>query len=135
MRSLSTLLLAITSFQATEADDWLDLEDLLQELWEVGEPPEALVPLFQLLERFPKDESNGVLMGVLHGIETYPSYEQELVESLQRQPTDITLFLVRRIANTGQQAIAGQPIKLLYEQIGRHPNTPTRVQKLTQDWM
>ena len=108
MPSLANLLDRIASCDPSQEDDWLPLDHLLQELWAEGEPPEALIPLFRLLERFPEDESAGVLMGVLHGIESYPSYESELLDSLQRQPTDITFYLVRRIANTGQQTIAGQ---------------------------
>jgi hypothetical protein len=72
MRSVTTILHDIERFQPTKEGKWLALDDLLQELWREEFPTEALSPLFQLLERFPNDESAGVLWGVLHGIEAYP---------------------------------------------------------------
>ncbi len=121
MRPTSAILHDIEKFQPTEDGNWLALDDLLQELWiEEEGPHEALVPLFQLLERFPKDESAGVLWGVLHGIETYPQYETELVDSLRRHPTDITVTMVRRIANSGHTLVAGQPIESLYQAVLTH---------------
>jgi hypothetical protein len=134
MRSLLPLLQAISAFQPT-GEDWLDLEDLLQELWEQGEPQEALVPLFRLLERFPEDESAGVLMGMLHGIEFFAHYEEELLDSLERQPTDITATLVRRLANTGQQTIAGRPLAAVYTLMLQHPKAPITVKKQVQNWI
>jgi len=108
MPSLSTLLRSLDSFQPH--DSWMRLEDLLEELWELGPPADALMPLLRFLERFPEDDSGGVLMGLMHGIETFSEYETELLDSLHRQPTEITLLLVRRIANTGQKIIAQHPV-------------------------
>lgn len=120
MRPITSILHDIEQFQPTKEGNWLALNDLLQELWTEELPKEALSPLFQLLERFPNDESAGVLWGVLHGIEAYPEYETELVDSLQRHPTDLTVTMAGRIANSGQQLIAGQPIASIYQSILNH---------------
>jgi hypothetical protein len=133
MPSLPALLDALDSFQPH--DSWLPLEDLLEELWELGPPADALVPLFRFLERFPEDESGGVLMGLLHGIETFPAYETELLDSLHRQPTEITLLLVRRIANTGQQTIAQRPVASVYRAVDAHPNAPLAVKQMAQEFL
>jgi hypothetical protein len=136
MRSVPAILRDIESFQPTEDGNWLVLDSLLQELWtEKKGPPEALVPLFQLLERFPEDESAGVLWTVLHGIESYPQYETELVESLHRHPTDITVTMVHRIANSGQVLIAGQPIKNLYQIALAHPKASDEAKEYAQDYL
>ena len=133
MPSLSALLHALDSFQPH--DSWLALEDLLAELWELGPPSDALVPLFRFLERFPEDDSGGVLMGLMHGIETFSEYETELLDSLHRQPTEITLLLVRRIANTGQQTIAQHPVASVYRAVHAHPNAPLNVKQMAQDFL
>lgn len=66
MPSLSTLPHSLDSFQPRNS--WLQLEDLLEELWELGPPLDALVPLFRFLERLPEDDKGGVLKGLMHGI-------------------------------------------------------------------
>lgn len=133
VRSLPTLLHSLDSFQPH--DSWIQLEDLLAEVWELGPPADALVPLFRFLERFPEDESGSVLMGLLHGIETFPEYETELLDSLRRQPTEITLLLMRRIANTGQKTIAQHPVASLYRTVHVHPTTPLSVKEMAQDFI
>ncbi|MDF7815208.1 hypothetical protein [Hymenobacter sp. YC55] len=134
MRSTSAILHDIETFQPLE-DDWLALENLLQELWQEEHPAEALVPLFHLLERFPEDESAGVLWGVLHALEAYPDYEAELVDSLRRQPTELTLTMLRRIANAGQALVAGHPINSLYEVVLAHPMASEEVKETAQDYL
>ena len=133
MPSLSTLPHSLDSFQPRNS--WLQLEDLLEELWELGPLLDALVPLFRFLERFPEDDNRGVLMGLMHGIETFPEYETELLDSLHRQPTEITLLLVRRIANTGQKTIAQQPVASVYRAVHAHPTAPLDVKQMAQDFL
>ncbi|TVT39294.1 hypothetical protein FNT36_16700 [Hymenobacter setariae] len=136
MRPVPVILRDIENFQPTEDGNWLALDDLLQELWTEKEGPrEALIPLFQLLERFPEDESAGVLRSILHGIESYPEYEAELVKSLYRHPTDITVTMVRRIANSGQALVAGQPIKRLYQVVIAHPKASKKARETAQDYL
>ena len=136
MRFTSAILHDIEKFQPTEDGNWLALDDLIQELWSEGEAPvEALVPLFHLLERFPEDESAGVLWGVLHGIETYPNYETELVQSLHRQPTAITVTMVRRMANSGYALVAGRSMASLYQAVLTHPKAPEEAKESAEDYL
>jgi hypothetical protein len=132
-RSVSSLLHALATFQPHES--WVEVDDLLAELWEQGPPQEALLPLFRFLERFPTDNSGGVLMGLVHGIETFPAYEHELVDSLRRQPTEMTLLLLRRLANTGQLTVAQFRISDVYREIQAHPAAPADVQKLAHSFL
>ena len=92
------------------------------------------MPLFQLLERFPKDESAGVLWSVLHGIETHhPNYEAELIQSLRRHPTDITVMMVRRMVNSGYSFVAGQSSKSLYQAVLTHPKDSEEAKESARD--
>jgi hypothetical protein len=136
MRTTSAILQDIKKFQPTSDGNWLALDALVHELWAADEgPAEALVPLFQVLERFPKDESAGVLWGVLHGIESYPNYEAQLVQSLQRHPTDLTVTMVRRMANSGYTSIAGHPLDSLYRAVLSHPKASDEAKESAQDYL
>jgi hypothetical protein len=136
MRPVLAILRDIENFQPTADGNWLALDDLLQELWTEKEGPrEALIPLFQLVERYPADESAGVLRSVLHGIESYPQYEAELVKSLHRHPTDITVTMVRRIAKSGQALVAGQPVKSLYQVVIAHPKASKEAIETAQAYL
>ncbi len=136
MRPISAILHDIEKFQPTDDGNWLALDDLLQELWSEEEgPAEALVPLFHLLERFPEEESAGVLWGVLHGIETYPNYEAELVQSLHRHPTGITVTMVRRMANSGYTLVAGHSIESLYHAVLTHPKASKEAKESAEDYL
>ncbi len=135
MRPVNAILHEIENFQATKDGNWLALDDLLQEIWTEGTPTEALRPLFQLLERFPNDESSGVLWGVLHGIETYPDYEAELVHSLQRHPTELVVTMAGRIANSGQKSIAGHSITNIYQLVLNHPKASVDAKETAQAFL
>jgi hypothetical protein len=136
MRPTAIILQDIARFQPTADGNWLALDALVQELWAEGEgPAEALVPLFQLLERFPEDKSAGVLWGVLHGIESYPQYEAQLVQSLQRHPTNLTVTMVHRIANSGYTSIASHPLDSLYRAVLAHPKASDEANESAQDYL
>ena len=135
MRPVATILHDIELFQPKKGGNWLALDELLHELWTEEFPKEALSPLFRLLERFPNDESAGVLWGVLHGIEAYPEYETELVDSLKRRPTDLTVTMAGRIANSGQKSIAGQPIASIYQLAINHPKASVEARETAQSFL
>ena len=134
MRPVNQVLRGIQRFQPNEGN-WLELDDLMTELWETGEPNKYTKQLFELLERFPTDESQGVLGGVLHGLESINNYEPELLKSIQRQPTDITAYIVHRIANTGATVLAGHSITELYRLIESHPLAPLGVKEIIQSYL
>ncbi|UOQ97018.1 hypothetical protein MUN81_17475 [Hymenobacter sp. 5317J-9] len=134
MRPANQVLQDIQHFQPTEGN-WLKLDDLITELWETGEPDRYIEQLFELLERFPTDESQGVLWGVLHGIEALNNYELELLKSIQRQPTEITTYMVHRIANTGATMTMGRSISELYRLIATHPLAPVAAKEIAESYL
>jgi hypothetical protein len=134
MRPANQVLQDIRHFQPTEGN-WLELDDLMTELWETSEPASYTKQLFELLERFPSDESQGVLWRVLHGLESLGNYETELIQSIQRQPTEITTYMVHRIANTGATMISGHPVPELYESIVTHPLAPVEAKEIAKSYL
>ena len=107
----------------------------MAKLRELGPSVDALVSLFRFLERFFEDEGGGALMGLMHVTQTFATYETELLDSLHRQPTQITLLLMRRIANTGQKTIAQHPVANVYRAVHAHPTAPLDVKQMAQDFL
>lgn len=135
MRPLADILADIVAFQRTTDGNWLALDDLLSEVFAHTASKEAVAPVFHLLERFPADDSAGVLWSALHGLESVPDYEAELVKSLHRHPAELTLTMVHRIANGGQKQIAGHPIQRLYELVLAHPKSLATVKDTAQEYL
>lgn len=96
----------IASF-APKENDWGVLDSLLTELWQTGQPAQAIPELLSVFERYPEDDGFGVASSVLHGLESLPNYEPELLRSLARQPSEFGVLLVGRLLNAGTQAVEG----------------------------
>jgi hypothetical protein len=119
MKIVSVIINELDNYQPLGG--WRDLDVLLGELWATQRQKEAIPNLFNILERFPKDDGAGVLYSVLHGLESIEGYEIELLKSVKRQPTDFTIQMIRRIQNSGQTKIVNIEIVDLYAHILNHP--------------
>jgi len=87
--------------------NWCALDALLAELWQTGHPEQAIPQLLSVFERYPDEDGAGVVWGVLHGLESLPNYEPELLRSLERQPSEFGVRMVGRLLNAGTNEIAG----------------------------
>jgi hypothetical protein len=79
----------------------------LEELWQTGDEENFTADLLGIFERFPEENGAGVFWSVLHGVEHFTSYEPDLINSLNRQPSEMGLLMLRRIKNTGIKIVAG----------------------------
>lgn len=86
-------------------DNWLALDSLLVELWQAGHPEQAIPELLGLFERYPEEDGYGVMWSVLHGLESLPNYEPELLRSLARQPSEFGVRMVGRLLNAGMRDV------------------------------
>ncbi|WP_353190205.1 hypothetical protein [Pandoraea pnomenusa] len=86
-------------------DNWLALDSLLVELWQAGRPEQAIPELLGLFERYPEEDGYGVMWSVLHGLESLPNYEPELLRSLARQPSEFGVRMVGRLLNAGMREV------------------------------
>lgn len=87
--------------------NWIALDALMAELWQTGHPEQAIPELLSVFERYPDEDGAGVIWGVLHGLESLPNYEPELLRSLARQPSEFGVRMLGRLLNAGIQEIAG----------------------------
>lgn len=65
------------------------------------------VGILSVFERYPKEDGFGVIWGVLHGLESLRNYEQELLRSLARQPSEFGVCMVGRLLNAGIREVGG----------------------------
>ncbi|WP_051946958.1 hypothetical protein [Verrucomicrobium sp. BvORR106] len=72
---------------------------LTEELMALPQPERAIRPMFELMERLPASDlgSPGPLVHTLEKMEG--RYEAELVESIRRKPTPLSVWMVNRILN------------------------------------
>ncbi|WP_417316132.1 hypothetical protein [Cycloclasticus pugetii] len=99
MRSSAQILEDISTSQLIE-DEWLPLEDLLEELWMSGVSEKFLPILFGVFERYPEDDGAGVLWSILHGVEGLPfDYEPILKESMSKKPSFMGEIMLKRLSN------------------------------------
>ena len=96
-RDVDEILREIEAFRPTDGV-WLRLDDLLAELWNAGVPAHALPSLFRVFERFPDEDGEGVLWGIVHGVEAlHFDYEQALRDSLARRSSDMGKTMLGRL--------------------------------------
>jgi hypothetical protein len=130
MRTSQDIITDINQFKP-EDGNWLRLDALLNELWESGDQEKFTTDLLSVFERFPHDDGAGVLWSIIHGVESFNSYERQLIDSLNRQPSEMGLVMLRRIKNTGTKTIAGIEInKIVDDLISNERTTPTLKQEL-----
>lgn len=110
MRTSKEIISDINQF-APQDGNWLRLDTLLDELWGTGDQENFTADLLRVFERFPAEDGAGVLWSIIHGVERFRSYENELIDSLNRQPSEMGLLMLRRIKNSGAKTVGGIEIQ------------------------
>lgn len=113
----------IASFVPQDGD-WTALDALLSELWQTGHPEQAILELLSIFERYPDEDGAGVVWGVVHGLESLPNYEPELLRSLARQPSEFGIRMLGRLMNAGTKEIGGVSLLRTLEEISASTPSP-----------
>ena len=85
-------------------DDFIDVTyDIIEEIEEREDAFEAIQPIFKLMEEYP-NVNFGSPGPLVHFVEKFykNGYEEKLVESLKRQPTQHTVWMLNRVINGSQ---------------------------------
>jgi hypothetical protein len=106
----------IDAFQPIHGN-WLGLDALLEELWKEHSPQDAIPELLRVFERFPDDDGAGVFWSIVHGLETLPNYQAQLLASVRRVPSCIGVTMLGRLLNAGCHDIDGVPIRQILQEI------------------
>src|SRR5436853_1628279 len=105
------------------------LEGSLKQLFESDQPEIGIDALFRLYERFPTGTAFGLFWTVLSGLEKISGYEQHLVESLKRQPSEFSLLMVNRLLNSGITKVGDTNLLSLLERVASDENQHTEIRE------
>ena len=101
METVRAVIEALSSFEAVQ-DETENLHRLYQILEGFDSLPNrelAMPAMFSLMERFPE-----ALFGspgpLVHELEAIPGYQPLLKQSMAKQPTDLTVWMVNRLLNS-----------------------------------
>ncbi len=86
----------------------------------------AMPAMFSLLERNPEGEF-GSPGPIVHALEDIAGYQPLLRDSLARQPTYLTLWMVNRILNSNLSKTDRQAWLDCLNSVSEHPNAPAVV--------
>ncbi|MEK5215234.1 hypothetical protein [Psychrobacillus sp. FSL H8-0487] len=77
--------------------------DVVEEIEEREDAFEAILPIFKLMEKYP-NINFGRPGPLVHFVEKFykNGYEEKLVESLKREPTQHTVWMLNRVINGSQ---------------------------------
>jgi hypothetical protein len=106
MRTSKDIINDINQFEPQDGN-WLKLDTLLDELWKTGDQENFTTDLLRVFERFSEEDGAGVFWSIIHGVERFRTYETELIDSLNRQPSEMGLLMLRRIKNSGARTVGG----------------------------
>lgn len=125
MRPPADIISDINQFEP-QGRNWFILETLVDELWETGEHENFTADLLKVFERFPEEDGGGVFWSIVHGLESFSTYEKELIASLDRQPSEMGLLMLRRIKNSGARTVGGFDLtKIVNDLLSNEKLTPT----------
>lgn len=115
-RTVAQIVADIGTFQPA-GGNWRPLDSLLGELWATGAASRHVTDLLAVLERFPDEHGGGVLWSVVHGVESLPGYEPELVRSVRRKPSELGVTMVGRLLNGGVSEVGGASLVGLLREV------------------
>jgi hypothetical protein len=98
---IDSIIAALDKFEPSDydADNLVRLCEIFNGFRSLRQRARGMPAIFSLLERFPDGEfgSPGPLV---HELEAIPDYLPLLRDSLRRQPTQLTVWMVNRLLNT-----------------------------------
>lgn len=101
MRNVQQIIAELNSLEL-EGNDVNSCDRLASELENMPNGSDAIQAVLGLFERHPEFDF-GTPGSLVHAIERYygHGYEQQLIQSIERSPTCLTMWLANRIANAG----------------------------------
>lgn len=112
------------------------LKALTDELLQTPNPEQAIEAMFKVFERLPDADLDapGPLI-LLHTIEDIGNYKERLIESVRRQPTPSTVWMVNRILNKPQTKERRKFLLSLLEDTLVHPLASVKTKQEAQNFL
>jgi hypothetical protein len=132
----------LSDFAALRPSDFDDeqagvhkLKGLTDELMALPQPERAIPALFAVMERMP-DTYMGMPGPLVHTLEQMGGqYERELVESIKRQPADLSVWMVNRVLNAERDREQRQFYMDLLRFAAEHPKASEFVRQEVESFI
>ena len=134
----------VAGFRSLEASDF-DLSNVnaqgRERLYELTDavmtlpsPEKTMSEMFALMERLPESDlgSPGPLV---HTLETFPRYEDELLKSVRRRPTVLSVWMINRILNTDLAGDVRSDLLAVLREAEVHPEATSEVREQARDFI
>lgn len=110
------------------------LDELTNALMEMPSPERAIPELFAVMERLPESDlgSPGPLV---HTLERLKGYENELVDSVHRRPTTLSVWMINRVLNTDLSDDRRESYMLLLREAEAHQQATLSVREDARDFI
>ncbi|QLY81799.1 hypothetical protein [Clostridium intestinale] len=109
-------------------DDWFELEEILEELYNSNRAVLGLEAMLRIYERYP-DEDNDILWGMLHGIEGIENYEVKVIESIARTPSFFGILMINRMLNAKIYSIENMNLIDILKSVVDNPSATNYVKE------
>jgi hypothetical protein len=132
------MIAALNAFEISEEDgnDEFRLHQITRGFDKVRDRQRIAPAMFALMERFP-DADLGVPGPLVHAIESLgvAHYEPLLIESVRRQPTSLTVWMVNRILNSVLDSAHRSSLLSLMRSVPQHPRASEQVSAEARDFL
>jgi hypothetical protein len=136
MDDLDSLLAEINSISSVNDVNQLEkLQHSLDALFGIPNHERAAETLFHLFERFPEGDASGLFWSVLDDLEQMPGYEQELIKSVKRKPSEFSLRMVNRLLNNGVTRVGDVDLLDLLMSVADDPTQPENIRSWARDFV
>lgn len=104
----------IREFQPTDGC-YKALDPLLTEALADSDPKEYYDAFFYIFEQYPNDDGDGVFWTASDGMEKVGDFQEHLLSSFQRAPSEMTQAMLTRLYNSGVDKIGTVSIPSLLD--------------------
>ena len=120
---------------ATDEDQLKKLDDSVRLLGECDSPELAIDSMLGVFERFPEDDGFEVFWTVVHALESLSGYEEKLLMSLNRTPSEIGVLMINRLINSGVSRIGTTELIDFLREIANDPKVASGLRDTAGDFV
>jgi hypothetical protein len=118
-----------------DPDELQNLEHNLNQLFASANPEFGIDALLRVFERFPNKDGYSIFWSILHGLESLTGYEEKLVESVKRQPSEFSLLMLNRMLNAGMIEVKGINLLGVLKEIAANDRYADEIRKEAQGFV
>jgi len=133
MRNIEEIIKDLNNYSPVQ-DEWRGLDELIAEAAEYH-GDKIVRALLNVLERYPTHDGYGVFWSIVHALEAMTGYEAELVNSISRQPHEMSVLMLNRLINGGISDIEGKPIINILKEVSNNEVVSKDIRNQANDFI